>query len=169
MSTISQSALPREIAEIFKSPFDVSRMSAAPRAPATTAAPAAQLQTGDVVQDGPNKGWIYCEGRDIEPFLVAPKDSGVMKWREAMDFAARENAAVPDRAQLDAMYQERNTGALKGTFNATGFFYPASWYWSATQNDGNGAWCRRFRADDQGNSDKFHSASVRCVRRYSII
>ena len=55
-----------------------------------------------------------------------------MLWQEAMDFAARINASVPSREELNQMYQARNEGALKGTFNTTGS-HPAGWYWSSSQ------------------------------------
>ena len=55
-----------------------------------------------------------------------------MRWQEAMDFAARSNASVPSREELNQMYQARDEGALKGTFNTTGS-HPAGWYWSSSQ------------------------------------
>lgn len=133
----------------------------------TTAALAA-LKTGDVIKGGPSSGWIYCKGENFEPFLVAPKDSGVMQWREAMKYAAQSNSELPSKQQLNAMYEARNMRALKGTFNLTSSG-PAGWYWSATQYDGYYAWCQRFGAGYQINFNKLYESSVRCVRRYSII
>jgi hypothetical protein len=132
-----------------------------------SASPAA-LKVGDAVAEGPNKGWIYCETKKGDAFLVAPKDSGVMQWREAMNYAARENSELPNREQLDAMYEARDTGALKGTFNVTGS-NPAGWYWSATQYFTSNAWCQRFSDGNQGNVSKDDRSSVRFVRRCSII
>lgn len=133
----------------------------------STASPAA-LKVGDAVQDGPNKGWIYCETKAGDGFLVEPKDSGVMKWCAAMNYAAREKAELPSREQLNAMYKARNTGALKGTFNVTGSF-PDGFYWSATQSDANDVWCQYFRRGHQDHANKGDMSSVRCVRRCSII
>ena len=79
-------------------------------------------------------GWIYggISKTTNKPFYIAPKDLGVMRWQEAMDFAARSNASVPSREELNQMYEARNEGALKGTFNTTGSS-PAGWYWSSSQ------------------------------------
>ena len=132
-----------------------------------TAVPAA-LKIGDVIEDGNNKGWIYCEGAGVDPFLVAPQDSGVKKWREAMEYAAHFNSELPSRRQLNAIYESRYTGALTGTFNLTGY-NPAGWYWSATEDHYKSVWCRRFSNGYESDDSKGYESSVRCVRRYSII
>lgn len=126
-----------------------------------------QLQTGDIVQEGPDAGWIFCAGRDGEPFLVAPKDGGVMKWREAKGFAASDNAGLPTIEQLAAMFEARETGGLKGTFNRTGS-EPAGWYWSATQNTSIMVWSQNFNNGYRLRGVKSHQSSVRCVRRLAL-
>src|SRR5438067_1767511 len=81
------------------------------------------LEIGVVMPKGhEHPGWIYggISKTTGKPFYIAPKDSGVMQWQQAMDFAARSNASVPSREELNQMYQARNEGALKGTFNTTG-------------------------------------------------
>lgn len=127
--------------------------------------PAATLKVGDALQDGPNRGWVYCETAEKEPFIVAPKDSGVMAWQEAMDFAEREKSNLPTDAELLAMFNARGKGMLAGTFDTSGG-YPGGWYWSGTREGGDHAWCRRFGS---GGYPLFQikRASVRCVRRYS--
>ena len=136
------------------------------QAPSAKASFAKALKTGDVIPDGPNKDWIYCTGDDVEPFLVAPKDSGVMDWFHASATATREKAELPSRKQLRAMYEARNTGALAGTFNKTGS-HPAGWYWSSTQSRISYAWCQR-SSDGDGSTDyKYFQASVRCIRPYT--
>lgn len=131
-----------------------------------TASPVA-LKVGDVVQEGSNAGWIYCETKRGEGFLVAPKDNGVMRWHEAMNYVAQEKAELPMPEHLAAMYETRDTGALKGTFNLTGS-YPAGWYWSAAQHDINDAWCQNFHFGNQFKAMKDNRSSVRCVRRYRV-
>ena len=164
MTTQAETTLPREMTPALftkKPPFNVRRMSAP--IPSARSRP---RNIGDVVQDGPNKGWVYCETAEREPFLVAPKDSGVMMWREAMEYAANQNAELPTRGQLDAVYEARDTGALKDTFNLTGS--SAGWYWSATQDANNNAWCQRFSGGFQDAYYTYFESSVRCVRRLSI-
>ena len=132
---------------------------------ATSCAPAA-LKVGDVVQGGPGKGWLYCETRRGEAFLVASKDAGVMKWREAMEYAAREKFELPNYEQLKAIHDARKAGLLRSKFN-TGE-YSAGWYWSATQYDSYNVRCLRMADGFQGIDCKDLVSSVRFVRRYSI-
>lgn len=125
------------------------------------------LKTGDVIQDGPDKGWIYCEGEEIVPFLVAPADSGVMTWRKAVSLAASHLVALPALWQLQAMYEERNTGALNATFNATNI-NEACWYWSSTHLDYGDVWCKCFNDGYTRLCDRASSkAVVRFVRPYT--
>ena len=139
-----------------------------------SASPAA-LKVGDVVTDGPNKGWIYCETKKGEAFLVAPKDSGVMEWSKVMIYLACRSWELPiwelpSKEQLNAMYEARNTGALKRTFNVRAYG-DAGRYWSNTSQLSNGVrWCQRFNDGHQSilHTYTHNSASVRCVRRYSI-
>ena len=134
-------------------------------APANDAAPKAELQIGDRMPAGhPNAGWIYAgiSKTTHGPLYVAPKDSGVFKWKEAMAFAAKEDSRTPSREELDQIYEARNKGALKGTFNETGS-YPAGWYWSSRDN-GNYAWAQRFSDGYQSNFSKGYYSSLRCVR-----
>lgn len=123
------------------------------------------LKTGDVIARGPNKGWIYCQGKEVEPFLVAPNDSGVMKWRRAMKHAKREGMRLPTLSELQALYDARTVGALNGTFNLNGST-SAGWYWSAAQV-GYGAWCQRFSDGGRSYGNENANSSVRGVRTYT--
>ena len=80
-----------------------------------------------------------------------------------MDFAARTNASVPSREELNQMHEARYEGALKGTFNTTGS-NPAGWYWSSSQYD-NLAWTQRFSDGHRYNIHRCSQSSLRCVRR----
>ena len=125
----------------------------------------AEPQIGDKMPAGhPQAGWIYAgiSKSSHQPFYVAPKDSGVFRWKEAMAFAAKDGSRVPSKEELDQIYEARNEGALKGTFNVTGS-YPAGWYWSSSQFSDSDAWAQRFSDGDQGIS-KGDVSSLRCVR-----
>ncbi len=123
-------------------------------------------QIGDVMPAGHKQaGWIYAgiSKTTHEPFYVAPKDSGVFKWKEAMAFAAKEGARVPSPDELDQIYEARNKAALKDTFNVTGS-YPAGWYWSS-RDDFLTAWAQRFSDGHQYEFIfKYDSSTLRCVR-----
>src|SRR5579872_667276 len=125
----------------------------------------AEPKIGDKMAAGhPQAGWIYAgiSKTTHQPFYVAPKDSGVFKWKEAMAFAAKDGARVPSQDELDQIYEARDKGGLKGTFNETGS-YPAGWYWSSRDYNGL-AWAQRFSDGHQTNDFKDYYSSLRCVR-----
>ncbi len=120
---------------------------------------------GDKMPAGhPNAGWIYAgiSKTTHQPFYVAPKDSGVFKWQQAMAFAAKEGSRVPSQEELNQLYDARDQGALKGTFNETGS-YPAGWYWSSRDHD-NFAWTQCFSDGLQINCYEDVVSSLRLVR-----
>jgi hypothetical protein len=134
--------------------------------PANDAAQKAEPQIGDKMPAGhPQAGWIYAgvSRSTHQPFYVAPKDSGVFQWKEAMAFAAKNGSRVPSREELDQVFEARNQGALKGTFNETGS-NPAGWYWSSSQNIISSAWAQRLSDGYQYYDDKLNVSSLRCVR-----
>src|ERR1017187_613806 len=70
---------------------------------------------------------------------------------------------VPTKDELNMLWENRNEGALKGTFNVTGS-YPAGWYWSSTQDSRYYAWAQRFSDGHQYyNLFKILASSLRCV------
>lgn len=93
-----------------------------------------------------------------------------MKWGKAMDYAGSLDAhghkdwRLPTRAELAALCERRDKGALTGTFNETGGL--SGWYWSATEvpNFPVGAWMERFSDGHRNWSWKDGVASVRPVR-----
>ena len=131
-----------------------------------SAAVSAEPQIGDKIPPGhKHAGWIYggISKTTHEPFYVAPKDSGVFQWKAAMAFALRDGSRVPSQDELDQIYEARDEGALKGTFNVTGS-YPAGWYWSSRDNYSL-AWAQRF-SDGYQNLSHYenHASSLRCVQ-----
>ena len=79
-----------------------------------------------------------------------------------MALAAKEGSRVPSREELDQIYDAREKGALKDTFNVTGSD-PAGWYWSSSQNYDN-AWAQCFSDGRQLNHYKNYDSSLRCIR-----
>jgi hypothetical protein len=62
------------------------------------------------------------------------------------------------------LFQNREKGALKGTFNVTGS-YPSGWYWSGTPLLDYLAYGQRFSDGLQSyNVLRNYDSSVRCVR-----
>ncbi len=95
------------------------------------------FEVGDKMEDGTIFAGVSPDtGRNM---FVTPKDaSGVFAWKAAMKYAANLDAnghrdwSLPTEAELKTLYQNRNKGALKGTFNTSGT-YPSSFYWSSAQ------------------------------------
>ena len=134
----------------------VVEMASAIASLSNTASPAA-LKVGDVMpEEHEHAGWIY---------------GGISKTtRQAVLHRAQRLRAscggrrpwtsppAPTRpshraTELNQMYEARNEGALKGTFNTTGSD-PAGWYWSSSQYDDSFAWAQRF---SDGYENDFNS------------
>lgn len=137
-----------------------------------TAATAALLGEGNKMQDGSTFAGISPDtGKQM---FAMPADARVMMtFNEAAQYAKDLNGVktlghddwrVPTKAELNVLFQNRDKGALKGTFDLTGS-YPSGWYWSDTPFRVNVAYGQRF---SDGQQDGFHStffdSSVRCVR-----
>src|SRR5258707_6524179 len=87
------------------------------------AAQKTELQIGDKMPaEHPQAGWIYAgiSKSTHQPLYVAPNDSGVFQWKQAMAFAAKDRSRVPSKEELDQLYAAKDKGALKGTFNVAG-------------------------------------------------
>jgi hypothetical protein len=91
------------------------------------------------------------------------------KWKQAMQYASKLDAhghqdwRVPTKGELNVLWENRNKGALKGTFNESGS-HPAGWYWSSSQYGSNFAWAQRFSDGDQDYGGKGNDPSLRCIR-----
>ena len=105
----------------------------------------------------------------MKMYATAADASLTMKWKKAMDYAAGLDAhghqdwRVPSKGELNLLWENRDKGALKGTFNVTGS-YPAGWYWSSTELDDNSAWVQRFSDGYLDWDVKYGDSSLRCVR-----
>ena len=108
-------------------------------APANDSRDPAVPKIGDVMPVGhKNAGWVYAGISETtnEPFYAASEDSGVFRWNAAMKFAAQQNARVPSDEELNQLFEAKDEGALKGTFNVSVSVSgsgPAGWYCSSTE------------------------------------
>src|SRR5690349_10129930 len=102
-------------------------------------------------------------------YVTGADASLTVKWKKAMDYAAgleahgRHDWRVPTKAELNLLWENRDKGALKGTFNVTGSD-PAGWYWSSTEYVNGYAWDQRFSDGGQLWNGKYVDSSLRCVR-----
>jgi hypothetical protein len=105
--------------------------------------------------------------------FAMPADAGLtMTFNEAAKYAKKLNAAkalghddwrVPTKAELNTLFENREKGALNGTFNATGI--PAGYYWSGTPINGVVAYGQLFSDGLQiSNIPRNGHLAVRCVR-----
>ena len=70
---------------------------------------------------------------------------------------------VPTKGELNVLWENRDKGALKGTFNETGS-YKDGWYWSSSPNRLLSAWMQRFTDGHQLSNSRIFFSSLRCVR-----
>src|SRR5262249_2949691 len=108
------------------------------------------IEVGNKMEDGTIFAGVSPDtGRNM---FVAPKDaSGILRWKAAMKYAADLDSnghtdwKLPSKAELGVLYQNRDKGALKGTFDTSGSS-PYGWYWSASENPSGSesAWLERF-------------------------
>lgn len=87
------------------------------------------------------------------------------KYTEVLDAHGHQDWYMPTREELNILYENRNKGALEGSFNS-----PAGLHWSSTSDGRNGAWAMGFNGDGKkdGCCMKDHKAAVRCVRYRKI-
>jgi len=102
----------------------------------------ARLEVGDKMKDGTIFAGVSPDTG--ENMFVTPQDApGRLKWKAAMQYAADLNAhghkdwKLPTKAELCVLYENRDKGALKGTFNERDSGSDgARWYWSCTEPRG---------------------------------
>jgi len=105
------------------------------------------------------------------PMYATPKDAPwpYYTFNEAAEYAKKLDAhghhdfRVPSQSELDVLYQNRDKGKLKGTFNETGS-EPAGWYWSSSAVYCFHAWDQRFSDGRKGHHSGNIESSLRCVR-----
>jgi Protein of unknown function (DUF1566) len=124
-------------------------------------------QVGDKMQDGTIYAGISPDTH--QPMYTTPADAPLtMKWKAAMQYAEKLDAhdhrdwRVPTKGELNVLWENRDEGALKGTFNVSGS-NPAGWYWSSTEDDSL-AWGQRFSDGFQLWYYEYDVSTLRCVR-----
>lgn len=135
--------------------------------PANQNASAAAPKHGEVVKDGPNKGWVYLEFNQ-KALYVASKDSpGLSNHKESAVHAAQADAREPTDAEMAFILSEdvRDLPGLKGTFN-TNTGSDAVWYRTSTPfPDWDGVvYYRRGAVGGRVWDDKACRGSLRLVR-----
>lgn len=133
------------------------------------AAGKAALEVGDKMEDGTIFAGI--SPNTNQPMYALPADASLTRtFNEAKEYAAtavdakgNKGFRVPTKEELNVLFQNREKGALKGTFNLTGS-YSDGWYWSSTSYTDDGAWCQRLSDGRQYGTNRNHLLSVRCVR-----
>jgi hypothetical protein len=117
---------------------------------------------GDEMPDGAIYAGISPDtGKAI---YARPKDeSGPYNFYEAETQAKSYGFRLPTKDELAVLYQNRNKGKLKGTFNETGS-NPTGLYWTSLANK-TSAWAQCF-SDGQKifNRLKTKEASLRLIR-----
>lgn len=123
-------------------------------------------EIGDEMEDGTILAGYY-KGKAL---YATPRDApGTYTFNEAARYAKNLDAHghhdfhAPSKGELNVLWENRNKGKLKGTFNETGS-YPAGWYWSSSQFTNFTAWAQRLSDGYQDFYGKLIDSSLRCVR-----
>jgi hypothetical protein len=126
----------------------------------------AQKDIGDKMEDGTILAGYY-KGK---PLYATPNDApGTYTFKKAAKYAKNLDANghhdfhAPSKGELNVLFENRNKGKLKGTFNETGSD-PAGWYWSSSRIFGDTAWAQHFSDGDQSLSRRYLCSPLRCVR-----
>ena len=130
---------------------------------------AANPKIGDAMPDGTI--YVGISPTTNKPMYAALADAPVSmdfnaaaEYAKSLEVGAKKDFRVPSKEELNVLFENREKGALKGTFNLTGLF-PAGYYWSSTPNFDDYAYGQRF--SDGAQLDFFtrgFDSSVRCVR-----
>jgi hypothetical protein len=121
-------------------------------------------EIGDEMADGTIYAGISPDTH--KPVYARPKDEpGTYNFNEAKEHAKHigHGFHVPTRGELKVLYENRNRGRLKDTFNETGS-YPTGWYQSSTPYGFNDAWAQCFSDGGQYYGDRSDGSSLRLVR-----
>lgn len=126
------------------------------------------LEVGTKMADGSVFAGLTADGK--QQIYAMPADADViMNFKGAAEYATRLNKDkthshndwhVPSKAELNVLFQNREKGALKDTFNLARPRY----YWSSTPIFLGRGWHQRFSDGDQDCNDRICYLSVRCVR-----
>lgn len=123
-----------------------------------------ELKVGDEMEDRTILAGYY-EGK---PLYARPRDeSGTYNFNEAAKHAKAVGGGfhVPNKGELNVLWENRNKGKLRGTFNETGSS-PAGYYWSSSHLLNIIAWGQRF---SDGRPESYYDfnytySSLRLVR-----
>ncbi len=87
-------------------------------------------------------------------------------YAKNLEFGGKKDFRVPSKEELNVLFENREKGALKGTFNLDCWSH-AGYYWSSTCApifNYSYAHRRRFGDGGIGDSHRREISSVRCVR-----
>jgi len=124
-------------------------------------------EIGDELEDGTVYAGISPDTGE-KMYATAADAPGTYTFNEAAKYAKNLDAnghhdfRAPSKSELNVLWENRNKGKLKGTFNETGS-YPAGWYWSSSPTYDYLGWAQRFR-DGYQYDGRDNDSSLRCVR-----
>ena len=128
----------------------------------------ANAEIGDIMDDGT----IYAGESPIyhTPMYLAPSDAPLLmsfnaaaEYAENLQVGDKEDFRIPEKEELQVIFDNRNKGALKGTFNLSGSNV-GGWYMSFTLVNDNSSRSICFSDGSQKDMIVNILTSVRCVR-----
>ena len=135
---------------------------------AAIAARLAAPEIGDMMPDGT----IYAgvSPTTHQPMYAAPEGTplrmdfnAVAQYTEELQVGDKGDFRIPDIAELQVLVDNKDKGAMKGTFNVIET-NDIGWYWSSTRIGDISAWCLQVRTDHKKPYSTKERCLVRCVR-----
>jgi hypothetical protein len=131
------------------------------------------MNIGDIMSDGTIFAGMLPETN--KPLYALPEDASLkLTFNKAAEYAAQLNQQnafghndwrVPTDTELNLLYQNKDKGALMGSFNQN-VYYQTGWYRSSTKNPDLAVFAhvQRFSDSERVWLNGGKSAYVRCVR-----
>ena len=126
-------------------------------------------EIGMVMEDGTIYAGVSPDTN--KAMYVAPKHTILsMPFNEAAQYAKtlqvgdKNDFRMPSETELRVLFDNKDKGALKGTFNETGLNEPDGWYWSSARTGELGGWGLKFDSGDTFCCDTRLRCLVRSVR-----
>jgi hypothetical protein len=137
---------------------------------------AAKSKTAPQVGDKMSDGTIYAgiSPDTNKPMYATPADAPLtytfnqaQKYAGKLDAHGHKDWRAPTKGELNVLWENRNKGKLKDTFNQSGEL-TEGWYCSSSPKDDSPGddyvWTQRFRTGHHTWNDRNFAASLRCVR-----
>ncbi len=126
-------------------------------------------EIGDRLEDGTVYAGISPTTQ--QRMYVVPADApltmtfnNAAKYAEDLEFGGHNDFRVPDKDELNVLFENKDKGALRGTFSEIDGSYTNGFYWSSDEFSPVHGLNQRFKDGLRMDTSKYDRNLVRCVR-----